>query len=252
MDKSFIAAQLYTLRDFLKTPGDIEKTMKKVKEIGYSAVQVSGLGPINPVELKNIADEFDIKICATHTPTDRLRNDIDNVIREHKIWGCEYVGIGSMPVEYRNSKGGYLSFTKEFSQIAKKLADNGLKFIYHNHKFEFEKFDGITGLDIMLNETDPKTFGFEIDTYWVQAGGADPVEWVRKVKGRMDVIHLKDMAIKDDQQVFAEIGEGNLNWNSILEACRETGVKWYAVEQDVCRRNPFESLAISLGYLANM
>jgi sugar phosphate isomerase/epimerase len=106
-------------------------------------------------------------------------------------------------------------------------------------------------MEILLNETDPEAFGFIIDTYWVQAGGANPVEWIRKVAGRMGVVHLKDMAIINSQQAFAEIGQGNLNWASIIKACRDTGVSWYAVEQDICLRDPFESLKISLEYLMN-
>lgn len=252
MDKSAIAAQLYTLREHLKTPEEMARTLKRVKEIGYEAVQVSGLGPVEPTRLREMADRFGLRICVTHTPFDRIMNDADNVIREHKLWGCEYVGLGAMPAEYRKDMAGYLAFAKEFSEAGKRYAGHGLQLVYHNHRFEFARFGGVTGMEILLRESEPAAFGFEIDTYWVQAGGADPVAWIRKVKGRMGVIHLKDMAIVDDQQVFAEIGQGNLNWTAVIEACRETGVRWYAVEQDVCRRDPFESLETSLRYLEKL
>lgn len=248
MDKKTIAAQLYTLRDFLKTREDIDKTMRKVKEMGYCAVQLSGLGQVEPFFLHELMIELELKICATHVSYERLTNDIKAVIAEHKLWGCEYVGIGSMPGEFARDKSGYSRFSKTASIIAKELADNGLKLIYHNHNFEFEKFDGLTGLDILLNESD-KTLGFEIDTYWVQAGGASPVQWLKKVAGRIDVVHFKDMAFVENGQVMAEIGEGNLDWTSIIDICRLIGVKWYAVEQDVCRRNPFESLAMSFNFM---
>ncbi|MBW7460304.1 sugar phosphate isomerase/epimerase, partial [Paenibacillus sepulcri] len=123
--------------------------------------------------------------------------------------------------------------------------------IYHNHKFEFEKFEGKPGLEWLLDASDAAHVGFELDTYWVQAGGADPVKWVRKVEGRMKVVHLKDMAIVDDTQVFAEIGEGNMDWPAVIEACRETGVEWYVVEQDKCPGDPFESLAVSYRTLSS-
>ncbi len=249
MNRMTVAAQLYTLRDFLKTPEDIGQTLKKVKSIGYNAVQASGVGPVLPNELRQLADEAGVNICASHIAYDRLKNDLNAVIQDHKIWNCRYVGIGSMPDAYRSSKDGYLAFAKEFNEISKKIFDQGLKFIYHNHKFEFEKFDNETGLEILLSNTDKETFGFELDTYWVQAGGANPVEWIKKVEGRMEVVHLKDMAIKKDQQLFSEIGEGNLNWEAIIDACRETKVEWYAVEQDVCRRDPFESMQMSFNYL---
>lgn len=249
MDKNSIAAQLFTLREFLKTPGDIEESLKKVKGIGYNAIQVSGLGPVEPAFLKELASELDLKICVTHTSFGRMKNDLKAVINEHRLWDCEFVGIGSMPPEYPRTKEGYIKFAREASIIAKELANSGLKLVYHNHNFEFQKYDGICALDILINETDPKIFGFEIDTYWVQSGGGSPVQWLKKVAGRIDVVHFKDMEIKDCKQEMAAIGEGNLDWPSIIEVCREIGVKWYAVEQDVCPRDPFDCLSSSLKYL---
>ena len=94
-----LAAQLYTIRDFTKTPEDIRKSLKKISEIGYDYVQVSAFGPIEPELLKEYADESGVKICATHTPTDRILNDTEKVIEEHKLWGCDYVGWGYVPPE---------------------------------------------------------------------------------------------------------------------------------------------------------
>ena len=249
MDKNSIAAQLYTLRDFTKTPEGVLSTLKKVKQIGYNAVQVSGMGPIAPSDLKKMVDEIGLKICATHTSFDRLKDDLENVISEHKLWECEYVGLGSMPQQFRSSLDGYMEFLKEIDKIADRITKSGLKFVYHNHNFEFEKFNGKTGIDILFEKSDAEAFGFEIDTYWVQAGGGNPVDWIRKVEGRMGIVHFKDMAMKENRQVYAEIGEGNLDWPSIIDACRKTGVKWYAVEQDICGRDPFESVEMSLRYL---
>jgi sugar phosphate isomerase/epimerase len=243
-----IAAQLYTIREFLKTPEDIAVSLKKVKQMGYDAVQVSGVGPIDSKELKALADQEQLTICATHIGYADFTNNIDEVIAKHQLWNCKYVGIGGLPQEYRTSKEGYQKFAKEFSEIGRKLNDAGLKFIYHNHEFEFVKFDGKTGMDILFEESDPKVFDFEIDLHWVQAGGADPVEWIRKVGGRMKVVHLKDWAVTAERERrFAEVGEGNMNYPAILKACDEIGVEWGAVEQDQCYgRDPFESLAISL------
>ncbi len=92
----------------------------------------------------------------------------------------------------------------------------------------------------------------EIDIYWVQHGGSDPAAWIEKVSQRMPVVHLKDMVILDNTQTMAEVGEGNLNWKRILSACKQADVEWYAVEQDVCQRDPFESLKISYDNLRAM
>ncbi|MEK4064872.1 MULTISPECIES: sugar phosphate isomerase/epimerase family protein [unclassified Paenibacillus] len=250
MQRSTIAAQMYTLRDFTKTAEDLRAAFQKLKVMGYQAVQISGIGPIDPQLVKQYADEAGLTICATHVPWNRLVNDLDALAAEHKLWNCKYIGLGGLPGEYQSSQEGYRTFAKLASGIARTLKEeHGLQFVYHNHDFEFERIDGVTGMEVLLQESDPEVFGFELDMYWVQAGGANPVDWVHKVKGRMQVMHLKDMAIISRGQVFAEIGEGNMNYEAIIEAGRETGVEWFVVEQDVCRRDPFESLEISLKYL---
>lgn len=252
MKRSTIAAQMYTLRDFTKTAEDLRTTFQKVSAMGYESIQISSIGPIDPKLVKKYADEAGLAICATHVSWERLVNDLDALASEHKLWKCKYIGLGSLPEEFRTGIESYRKFAKLISEIAITLKEqHGLQFVYHNHDFEFERFDGITGMEVLLNETDPAV-GFILDLYWVQAGGASPVEWIRKVEGRMQVVHLKDMAIIDRQQVFAEIGEGNMNYGEIITACRRTGVEWYVVEQDVCRRDPFESLEISLRYLLNL
>jgi len=252
MNLSNIAVQLYTLRDFCQNEADLEQSLRKVREIGYEAVQVSGIGPIAPEKVKELADAVGLRICATHVSLDSLVNDFDNTVQKHKLWNCTYVGLGSIPDEFRTSAEGYSTFAKQATEIGRKLKEHDLQFIYHNHQFEYQKFAGRTGMDILQQESDPAAVGFELDTYWVHVGGVNPVEAIHQVKGRMGVVHLKDLEIVDYQQVFAEIGEGNLNFKAIIEACREIGVEWYVVEQDVCRRDPFESLAISFNNLKQL
>ena len=251
MAKSRLAAQLYTVREFTKTPADIAVTMKKVRAIGYESVQLSALGPIEPAKLKKILDGEGLSVSATHISFQRMRDETQAVIDEHRLLGCEYPAIGGMPGEYRSAEG-FHRFAKDAEQVGRKLAAGGLHFGYHNHSFELEKFDGKTGLEIIYSESDPKYVMAEIDTYWIQHGGGDPSAWIRRLAGRIPLLHLKDMAVVEGQPCMAEVGEGNLNWPAILEASRSSGVEWYLVEQDVCPRDPFESLAISFRNLREM
>jgi len=251
MAASALAAQLYTLREFLKTPDQIATSLKKVRQLGYEAVQVSGLGPIEPARLKEAADAAGVRIIATHIGFDQIRQQPGAVIADHQLWGCRHVAIGGLPAEYR-SEEGYHRFAREASEAAKPLVAAGLTFSYHNHSFELERFGGRTALEILYAESDPAVFSAEIDTYWIQHGGGNPVSWLRQLKGRCHLVHLKDMAMKGSQQLFAEVGEGNLEWPAILDACREAGVEWYIVEQDTCQRDPFESLGISLKNLRQL
>lgn len=250
-----LAAQLYTIRDFTKTADDFARSMRKVRDIGYTAVQISALGPIPPERVRGIVVDAGLTVCNTHIGFERLKNDLPAVIADHRLWNCRHVAVGSLPPSFRSDgAAGFRRFAREATAIGQALRDAGLTFSYHNHAFEFERFPGEAGtaLDIIYNETDPSCVQAEIDVYWVQFGGADPAAWIRRVANRMPVVHLKDMTIQANQQIMAEVGEGNLNWPSILQACRDADVEWYAVEQDRCQRDPFESLAISYRNLTAM
>jgi sugar phosphate isomerase/epimerase len=248
MPRTQIAAQLYTLRDFIKTPDDIARSMERVRALGYEAVQISGMGPIAPGDCRKIMDDNGLEVAATHISFEQMRDETERVIEEHQILGCKYPAIGGLPGEYREDGAeGYARFAREATEVARKLAEGGLTFGYHNHSFELEKFGARTGLQILYEDSDPTYVTGEIDTYWVQHGGGDPAYWIRKLKGRMFLVHFKDMCMVRGEQRYAEVGEGNLNWPNILEACKCTGVEWYIVEQDLCyERDPFDSLKLSL------
>ncbi len=245
-----IAAQLYTIRDHIKTRPDFEASMKKIRAIGYEAVQTSALGDISDADVKGITEDNGLTICNTHVAFADLLKDIDAVIAQHRLWDCRHVAIGSMPPEFRAGEAGFRRFAEIANRIGEQLARADLTFSYHNHSFEFVQFGGRTGLELLLEETDPRYLQAELDTYWVQHGGGDPVAWIERVTGRMPVAHLKDMVMlpSEDgrgQQMFAEVGAGNMNFPAILAACARAGVEWYAVEQDLCQGDPFDSLAIS-------
>lgn len=254
MSHRVLAAQLYTVREFTQTADDFAASMGRIRDIGYTAVQVSAIGPIPDVEVKAIVDDLGLTICNTHVrPSSALWDDLDAVIEQHLTWDCKHVAIGSMPSSFREEgEAGFRRFAEEASQIGQKLHAAGLTFSYHNHSFEFVRFGQRTGLDIIYEESDPRYLQAEIDTYWVQHGGGDPAAWIKRMKHRMPVVHLKDMVIAEDKQVPAEVGEGNMNWPAILQACQHAEVEWYAVEQDICQRDPFESLRISYENLKGM
>lgn len=258
MTTPILAAQLYTVRQFTKTAADFAASMQKVAAIGYTAVQVSAIGPIPHEEVLQITGDRGLTICNTHIGYDRLTEDLDDVIAQHHLWGTKHVAIGSMPPEFRvTGEEGFRQFAAIANTIGEKLQAADLTFSYHNHSFEFVRFGDRTGLDLIYQETDPRYVQAEIDTYWVQHGGGDPADWIVRMKDRMPVVHFKDMVMlpptpdspEGHTQAMAEIGAGNLNWDAILAACTEANVEWYAIEQDICQRDPFESLKMSYEYL---
>jgi len=252
MTHPVLAAQLYTVREFTKTAEGLAASLKKVRAMGYTSVQISAIGPIPDAEVKALLDANGLTCCITHVRVPWPWQDLDAIIAQHKLWGCPNVAVGSMPDKYRADEAGFCQFAAEANAIGKVLHEAGLTFSYHNHSFEFVRFGKRTGLGLLYEETDPRYMQAELDTYWIQHGGGDPAAWIRRMKDRMPVVHFKDMVILNGQPTMAEIGEGNLNWPSILQACQDANVRWYAVEQDVCQRDPFESLQISYDNLKAM
>jgi sugar phosphate isomerase/epimerase len=244
-----LAIQLYTLRDFLKTPADIAATLRRVKQIGYDAVEVAGLGRIDAAELAKMLGGEGLVCCGGHVPMEKLKIDLQKVIDDHRKWGCSTIAV---PGYWGKTLADFGNFADEFNMIVQTLGHAGMSLGYHNHSHELVKHDGRTPLGLLLEKLSPKAW-FEIDTYWLVHGGADPIAWIDKVHGRMPCVHLKDMGIEaGGHQFMAEVGEGNLNWPGILSACRGAGTRWLVVEQDVCRHDPFVSIEMSLKNLRGM
>ena len=246
MEKIKLGAQLFTLRDYIKTYEDTEKTFEFLKNGGIRVAQISGIGPIEPEKVAELVGRFDLDICVTHKPFERMLNDLDNLIAEHKLINCPSIGLGSMPVQYRCSADGVREFVKVANDIGRRMKAQGMQFAYHNHAFEFERLDdGRTIMDTLVEDTDPDCVHFILDTHWLQTGGVNPPDYIRKIGRRMEVCHFKDYKIVENERNFAEIGTGNLNLDACFEACQDIGVGYIVIEQDTCDIDPRESMAIS-------
>jgi len=246
MSKPVAGAQLYTVRESTRTIEDVRETLKKVADIGYSTVQVSGFGPMEPEAVAEAAKTAGVRIAATHIGWDGFLNDLDAVIAQHRLWDCRHPAIGGLPGEYLSPEG-IQRFVDELRPVAARLAEAGMDFSYHNHNHELVKQAGRTWLARLYDAAPPDVLKAEIDTYWITAGGGDPAKWVSDMAGRQPLLHVKDMQISPErEQRFAPVGEGNLNWPAILQAAEDGGVEYLLVEQDNCYgMDPFEALAVS-------
>ncbi len=246
-----LGAQLFTLREQLKTEEDIRIGLKKVAEIGYKTVQVSNVGPIDPKILKDICDENSLEIILTHTKPDRLLNELDDVIKEHDIYNCKYIGIGSMPVAYRNEEG-LQKFIDDFTPVIDKISAAGKKFMYHHHSFEFHRMnDGKLLFDHLLEAFPAEKFGIILDTYWIQHAGLEICSMIDKLKGRLECVHLKDMYLPEfnNEHTFASIGDGNIDFVPVIKAFERNDTQYMFVEQDQTPGCPFEALKRSYDYI---
>lgn len=234
MKKPIIGIQLYTLRDFCKTAEDFDETLAYLSNLGVQDVQISGIGPIEPEKQKEILEKHNMKVCVTHKSLDRFIYGTTALINEHKVIGCDALGIGSAPQEARNTVEAVNGFLAQVDIFKDKLKVNGMTFNYHNHDFELKELDnGIKMLDYLIENTDPEFFHFIPDVAWIHYAGADPVEYLKKMKGRVKVCHFKDYDIIDGERKFCTLGEGRVNLKECYEACKELEIPYIMYEQDI-------------------
>ncbi len=240
-----IGLALYTIRDKMKTPVDYARCLKKVKEIGYEGVEGDAIDPIvDAAEYAKMLKGEGLVCCSNHAREADLRGRLDAVIARARTIGCSALGYPWLEEKYWNEQGAR-AIASFLNETGAKLRNEGILFLYHNHAVEFNRIGNKTILQLIYELTDPQNVWAQLDTYWVQHGGADPVDWINRVKGRMRHLHCKDKAMLGEESVFAEVGEGNLDWPRIVKAARKTGVEWLIVEQDSSRRDTLESAAMS-------
>jgi sugar phosphate isomerase/epimerase len=263
---SKLAVQMYTVREHTKTTRDLADSLRRIAQIGYPAVQLSAVGAmngdtpeVNAGAARRMLDDNGLRCIATHRSWEALANDTDREIAFHQTLGCDFAAIGGIPKAYgERGPAGYAEFVRAAAPTIARLKAAGIRWGYHNHAHEFARPEGPneagrdTPFDVLIEAGGPD-FCLEIDLYWAWHAGVDPAVLLSRCSGRVPVIHLKDkqVVVGEREPVMAPIGEGNLPWSaSLLPACRAAGVEWYAVEQDVCRRDPFDCLRSSFDFLA--
>ncbi|MBE6542614.1 MAG: sugar phosphate isomerase/epimerase [Ruminococcaceae bacterium] len=242
-----LGLQLYTIRDFMKTPEQIRESFKKIKALGYDVAQTAGC-QIPFEEFGQIAHEEGIEICGTHEAISFMIDKTEEAIAAHKALGTTNMGVGGFngAKTIADAEG----YVERVNNLANKIYDRGFKFTYHNHSFEFQKYDnGKSFFDILVEGLDPVKTSFCLDTYWVQHAGGDVRYLLERLNGRIDILHLKAMAVNGNDPFITELGNDNMNWEGILETADKIGVKYYVVEQDSCPGDPFESIRKSSEYL---
>ncbi|MCL2499063.1 MAG: sugar phosphate isomerase/epimerase [Defluviitaleaceae bacterium] len=235
---------------------------RKLNELGFDGLEngLSRGAGFTPEEDKAIREELGLQVCDIWGDP----NDPDGAIKRAEALGVKLICVGTMPGDMMRSLEGFKAYARWLNEKAKPFMEAGYKLSYHNHAQEFRNFaqiGGKSGYEILIEETCPESIVFCLDTFWASAAGADPAYWLRRIKGRNStVVHFKEYAIDDRNYDcgigsipwrFAEVGQGNINWQAVIEACREIGIEWYCIEQDLHRGCAFDSLKISIDYMRN-
>ncbi|MBS1947595.1 MAG: sugar phosphate isomerase/epimerase [Bacteroidetes bacterium] len=263
--RELIGLQLYTLRNEISK--DLEGTIAKVAEIGYTSVEAFGYG--NGKFFGKTPEEFAAIIKKNHlvSPSGHYmmisyltkgdEEDLKKTVADAAIMGHEFIVVPFLFDNMRTSLDDYKKLAEKINKAAAEAKKSGLKLAYHNHNFEFKDWgEGKTGFEIFIKETDPSLVSFEMDIYWVTRAGLDPIQLIKENPGRIKMWHVKDMSGKEDpsyttngSQYFTEVGSGIINYKEIFKHKKESGMKYFFVEQDEVKLPVYESITKSLGYI---
>lgn len=243
-----LAVQLYTVREEMKE--GIRPLFKKLKEQGWAGVEIGAMpAGYDPEEVALALEENDLKAVGMHVPLEQLMDDLPSVLKEADLYGTKDIICPYLPEDFQN-EAGYKKAKKILNRISKDAS--GYRISYHNHDFEFKTMIGEeNALRYLLDPSDNNEILAEIDVYWVKKAGVDPLSFMKLYAERMPNLHLKDMTA-DEEQTFAEIGEGIIDFLPILEWGESNGVEWYVVEQDTSQHDPLKSLEMSFNYLMQL
>lgn len=265
-----VALQLYTVRNEMEK--NVAEALAKVKEIGYDYVEPAGLFGLSGEEFKALLDKNGLKAICAHVPFADMTKDPCGVIETYKTIGCEYLAVPYLAEGQRPGDEGFDEVLKSIDAFGKKCHENGLTLLYHNHDFEFIKLEnGQYGLDYMYSAVAAENLQTELDTCWVNIGGENPAEFIKKYAGRCPVVHLKDFVGSKSENMYAligtdeakmedsgkfefrPVGSGKQDFAAILASCLESGAKYVVVEQDNTYDIPcLEAAKMSRDYLKTL
>jgi len=228
-----IGAQLYSIRVKCNTEKEIRETFRTMKAQGYESVQVSGFS-YNAEKIREYADEFGMHIGLTHTPIDKILEETDEVIRQHKIMGADVVGIGYPQGYVKHGIIDIEKFIEDMTPAANKIQAAGLGFAYHNHALEFQDKGGYYDMDVLFDKTN---WYFTLDTGWCHMAGADVLAAIQKYASRLKYVHLKDFreakeGDSGDGDRIVPLFHGQTPVLEIIQALQAVGTEVAYVEQD--------------------
>jgi sugar phosphate isomerase/epimerase len=239
-----IAVQLYTLRDLLAS--DTWGTLRRLADMGFKTGQLAGTYGKGNDEFAAKCKELGLRVVAPHMGIGEFEDRLESVVSL-----CKAMGTDTAVLPYVGEDvyaGGWAKAAERFNAIGRRMKDKGLRFLYHNHSFEFRPDGGRPGFDVLWDSVDPALVQCEMDAYWVVDGGGDPVRYLKSMKGRVKTMHFKDMK-PGEKREMEDVGYGKLDWDAIIPAAIECGVEYAIIEHDSPPRDPLQHVARSRDFL---
>jgi sugar phosphate isomerase/epimerase len=251
--KGPVGLQLYSLREqFAK---DVPATMHQVQNFGIKYVELAGTYKVAPAKFRELLDTRGLRAISGHFSYEQCRDHIEDVARDAKVLGLQYVGCAWIPHKDPFDEKTCREAAAVFNRAGEALAKHGLKFFYHTHGYEFLPYGNGTLFDLLMAETKPEYVRFQMDVFWIVHPGQDPVKLFEKYGKRFELMHLKDMKKgtpggttgHSDVTNDVPLGKGMIDLPAVLKAAKKNGVKWYFIEDE--SPTSIEQIPQSLRYL---
>ena len=251
-----MGVQLYTIRDAISK--DLLGSLQRLSKLGYNEVELAGYDGStfygkSPKEFGKICNDLGLTIISSHYQTGRvghgagtLTNGWQKAVDDAAEINIKYMVCAWLHPEERSMED-YKNLIGILDSSGSTCKKSKIQLAYHNHNFEFPPVDGVIPYDYMLQQLNPELVKMEVDLYWITKAGKDPVAYFNKYPGRFQLWHLKDMDKTTGS--FAEVGNGVIDFDRIFAARKTAGLKYWFVEQDECKGDPFDSLAMSRDYI---
>jgi sugar phosphate isomerase/epimerase len=228
-----LSIQLYTLRSL----GELDRVLDTVKQAGYGHVELIGSHLEDAENARAKLDAHGLKVSSSHVSLTALRERLDSVVRACHTLGFEQLFMPAVPPEQRQSDAPFWrALGRELGQFAERLRDEGITFGYHNHHWELAPKQGNqTALELIFEAAENTPLAWQVDIAWLVRGGADPKGWLERYRDRIVSAHVKDIAPpgqNEDQDGWADVGAGVLDWRDLWQAARAAGARWMVVEHD--------------------
>lgn len=252
-----LALQTFTVRKYLTSPGAIESGLGRIRECGLTAIELAYI-KLRPEEINAVeraAKSHGVTVGSTQITFDVLDRQRDWVLQLHQQLGCELTAVSVLPLRaiYGNREQ-LLRFADRLEKLGRYYRERGLQLCYHHHDFEFRHYGDDVGLDLLAANTSAEHVGLELDTYWTARGGRSPQQMIADLKGRVKIVHLRDMRLQRKlfklAPVDCALGDGNLDFRRIVDSCVDNKVSYMAIEQATAK--PFEQVARSVSHLRKL
>jgi len=247
-----LSIQLYTMRSLKHLPTILDT----VAEAGFRHVETVGSHLDDPTTTKAELDARGLKVSSSHVGLAALRDRPEAVIEACRTLGVDQLFMPAVSADQRDMPAdGWRALGHELGGMAERLRAQDIELGYHNHDWELApKEGGRTALELLFETAGGSPLTWQVDVAWLVRGKADPKRWLERYRGRVASAHVKDLAPagrNQDEDGWADVGAGVLDWRDLWQAWRDAGARWMVVEHDK-PKDPARTARASFAFLSNM